>query len=83
MFFYAVAGYKFAYFIVFTTLSTFLTALWIERVSLRSKKLLKEKKKEWDREYKKKYKNKIKTQKRLIMALALVINFGILAFLKY
>ena len=43
MFFYAVAGYKFAYFIVFTTLSTFLTALWIERVSLRSKKLLKEK----------------------------------------
>ncbi len=83
MFFYAVAGYKFAYFIVFTTLSTFLTALWIEHVSLRSKKLLKEKKKEWDREYKKKYKNKIKTQKRLIMALVLVINFGILAFLKY
>ncbi|MEE1171393.1 MAG: MBOAT family O-acyltransferase [Ruminococcus sp.] len=83
MFFYAVAGYKFAYFIVLTALSTFLTALWIERVSLRSKKLLKENKKEWDREYKKKYKNKIKTQKRLIMALALVINFGILAFLKY
>lgn len=83
MFFYAVAGYKFAYFIVLTALSTFLTALWIERVSLRSKKLLKEKKKEWDREQKKKYKNKIKNQKRLIMALALVVNFGILAFLKY
>ena len=83
MFFYAAAGYKFAYFILFTTLTTYLTALWITRVSERSKKLLKEKKKEWDREQKKQYKNKIKIQKRLIMTLALVINFGILAFLKY
>ena len=55
MFFYAAAGYKFAYFILFTTLTTYLTALWITRVSERSKKLLKEKKKEWDREQKKQY----------------------------
>ena len=83
VFFYAVIGYKLAYFILFTTLSTYLIALWIERVASNSKKLLKEKKKEWDRDQKKKYKNKIKTQKRLIMALCLVLNFGILAFLKY
>ena len=44
---------------------------------------MKEKKKEWDKDQKKKYKNKVKIQKRLIMTLALVINFGILAFLKY
>ena len=83
VFFYAVAGYKYAVFILFTALSTFLTGLWLSRVSANSKKLIKEKKKEWDREQKKKYKNKIKVQKRLILALALVLNFGILAFLKY
>ena len=83
VFFYIVCGYKFAFYILFTTLSTYLIALWIERVADKSKKLLKEKKKEWDRDQKKNYKNRIKVQKRLIMALALVINFGILAFLKY
>ena len=83
VFFYIVCGYKFAFYILFTTLSTYLIALWIERVADKSKKLLKEKKKDWDRDQKKNYKNKIKVQKRLIMALALVINFGILAFLKY
>ena len=83
VFFYIVCGYKFAFYILFTTLSTYLIALWIERVADKSKKLLKEKKKEWDRDQKKNYKNRIKVQKRLIMTLALVINFGILAFLKY
>ena len=44
VFFYAVAGYKYAFFILFTTLSTYLIALWISHVSAHSKKLLKEKK---------------------------------------
>ena len=83
MFFYAVAGYRFAFFILFTPLSTYLIALWIERISTQSKKLLKAKKSDWSRDQKKAYKNKIKVQKRLVMTLALVINFGILAFLKY
>ena len=82
-FFYLCAGYKFAAFILFTTISTYLFALWIERVSQKSKATVKENKAVWDREQKKKYKNKIKIQKRLIMALVLVLNFGILAFLKY
>ncbi len=83
VFFYAVAGYKFAAFILFTSLTTYLIGLWIEKVSVASKALLKAKKTDWDREQKKAYKNRIKIQKRLIMTLALVINFGILAFLKY
>ena len=83
LFFYAVAGYKFAAFILFTSLSTYLIGLWIEHVSVSSKAMLKSKKSEWDRDKKKTYKNRIKIQKRLIMTLALVINFGILAFLKY
>ena len=83
MFFYAVAGYKFAAFILITSVSTYFIALWLEKMTASSKKLLKEKKKEWSREEKKKYKNRLKVQKRLVMTLALVINFGILAFLKY
>lgn len=82
-FFYLCAGYKFAAFILFTTISTYLFALRIEKVSQKSKATVKENKSVWDREQKKKYKNKIKIQKRLIMALVLVLNFGILAFLKY
>ena len=83
MFFYAVAGYKYAAFILITSVSTYFIALWLEKMTASSKKLLKEKKKEWSREEKKKYKNRLKVQKRLVMTLALVINFGILAFLKY
>lgn len=83
VFFYLVAGCKYAMFILFTTLSTYLIALWIDKISKNSKAVLKKNKAEWGREDKKKYKNKIKVQKRLVMSLALVLNFGILAFLKY
>ncbi len=83
LFFYLVAGYKFVAFILFTTLSTYLIALLINKISKNSNATLKSKKAEWSRDEKKKYKNKIKIIKRLVMASALVINFGILAFLKY
>lgn len=83
IFFYLVAGYRYAMFILFTALSTYLIGLWVDRMSKNSKAVLKKNKAEWSREDKKKYKNKIKVQKRLVMSLALVLNFGILAFLKY
>lgn len=83
IFFYLVAGYKYAMFILFTAISTYLIGLWIDKISKNSKAVLKKNKVEWDRETKKKYKNKVKVQKRLVMAFALVLNFGILAFLKY
>ncbi len=81
--FYMFASYKFVAFILFTTISTYLIGLWIEKVAAKSKAKLKLNKAEWSREEKKKFKEKIKTRKRLIMTLALVLNFGILAFLKY
>ena len=83
IFFYLVAGYKYAMFILFTAISTYLIGLWIDKISKNSKAVLKKNKAEWDRETKKKYKNKVKVQKRLVMAFALVLNFGVLAFLKY
>lgn len=81
--FYCLAGYKYAVFILFTALSTMLIALWLDRVNTGAKETLKSKKGEWDREQKKAFKNKLKVRKRLIMALCLILNFGILAFLKY
>ena len=81
--FYLFAGYKYVAFILFTTVSTYLFALWINRIGVKSKETLKLNKQMWDRDKKKKYKNSIKHKKRLVMALVLVVNFGILAFLKY
>lgn len=81
--FYLFAGYKYVAFILFTTVSTYLFALWINRIGLKSKETLKLNKQTWDRDKKKKFKNSIKHKKRLVMALVLVVNFGILAFLKY
>lgn len=83
VFFYAVAGYRYAAFILFTTASTYVAALWIERLAKNSRALLKAKKGEWSRDEKKKHKSRVDRNKRLILALALVLNFGILAYLKY
>lgn len=81
--FYLFAGYKYVAFILFTTVSTYLFALWINRIGEKSKETLKLNKQTWDKDKKKKFKNSIKHKKRLVMALVLVVNFGILAFLKY
>lgn len=81
--FYLFAGYKYIAFILFTTVSTYFIARWLDRISRQSKEKLKVNKKDWDRETKKQFKNKTKRNKRLVMSLCLVLNFGILAFLKY
>lgn len=81
--FYLFAGYKYVAFILFTTVTTYLFALWINRIGVKSKETLKLNKQTWDKDKKKKYKNSIKHKKRFVMALVLVVNFGILAFLKY
>lgn len=81
--FYCLASYKYAMFILFTALSTMLFAIWIEKVNNNGKALLKARKGDWDREQKKAFKNRQKVKKRWIMALCLILNFGILAFLKY
>ena len=81
--FYCLASFKYAAFILFTALSTMLIGIWLEKVSNHAKFELKKNKSEWDREQKKEFKNKLKIKKRWIMAFCLILNFGILAFLKY
>ena len=81
--FYLFAGYKYIAFILFTTVCTYLSALWTERVTDRTKEYLAGNKDSLSRDEKKAVKEKAKRQKRGILALTLVVNFGILAFLKY
>lgn len=81
--FYAICSYKYIAFIIFTSLSAFFGALWISKKSKVSKKTIKENKGIWSKEEKSAFKEKTIKSKRLMLALILVLNFGILFVLKY
>ena len=81
--FYLFAGYKYIFFIVFTTLTTYGAALLIDQTLKKQKLTLKEHKADWDKAQKKVFKAKNKAKMRLMMIAMVVINLGILAFLKY
>jgi len=81
--FYLLAGYRYAFFVLFTTISTYASAIVIDRIAAKAKEELKIHKQEWDRDQKRAFKNQIGKKKRVIMVCTLVVNFGILGFLKY
>ena len=82
-YFYLLTGYRFAVYILFTTTTTYLSALWMDSIAQKAKQTLEENKKIWDRERKKAFKATVKQQKLRILTATLVLNFGILVFLKY
>lgn len=82
-FFYLFAGYRYVAYILITTVSTYYAALLIDRIARKSKEVLKEHKADWDKEQKKQFKADTKKRKQLIVTLTVVLNLGILAFLKY
>lgn len=82
-YFYLLVSFRLAGFILFTTVSTFWGALWMERIAGQAKETLSEHKKDWDRETKKAFKAQVSRRKRRILTAILVVNFGILVFLKY
>ena len=79
---FASGGKQALAFILITTLSTWLGALIIGRIGERNKAQLKERK-DLDREEKKKLKAAARSRQRLFFLLTLMLNFGILALLKY
>ena len=70
-------------FMVAASLVIYLAALAMEYIQDKSDVYLKEHKAEIDREQKKKLKNSVKHKKRIILVIAMIINFGVLAVLKY
>ena len=81
--FYLLAGYRYAAYILLTTLSTYLAGILLDKLSGEAKEVLALHKKEWDRDRKKAYKQEMTRKKRRIVTGVLVLNFGILGFLKY
>lgn len=81
--FYLFAGYRYVGFLLLTTLTTYFAALLIDLALKKQKKVLKEHKAQWDKEQKKAFKAKNKVKMRLILVGVVLLNLGILAFLKY
>ena len=78
--FYWLCSKKLIVYMLVTTISIYLLALWMGKIDSKTKELCK---KEQDRAVKKQLKHKAKTKKKWIVFLAVLINFGILISLKY
>ncbi len=70
-------------FIGVTTVTTYGTALWMEKINTTQKAYLAEHKAELDKEQKKAYKAKMKSKKWAVLLCGLLLNLGILAVTKY
>lgn len=74
---------KYIIYMLVTTLTTYVGAVVIENLMIEQKRVVKSHKEDWDKEQKKAYKNKMGAKRRWILIGVLVLNFGILGFLKY
>lgn len=70
-------------FIIFTISTTYGCARWIQSMLEHQNAVVKAHKGEWDRETRKKYKERGLHKRMAVLFLGLILNFGILGFLKY
>lgn len=82
-FFYAYNSFRYCAFILLSILSIYAASRLIDNIGNETRAFLKSKKDEWSRDERKAYKEKAEKKRRRIVALALVLNFGILFILKY
>ena len=81
--FYAFSNLRYFVFILFTTTTSYLLGIRIERIRSAAKQILAENKLSWDKGQKKSFKAQTEKRTHRVMILALVMNFGILFVLKY
>jgi len=81
--FYYIAGPEYFFYILTTTLTVYLTALFVENIEKNTKAYLKEHKEELSKEEKKNYKDGQKQKKLIPLVICILINLGILAVVKY
>lgn len=74
---------KGAVFLVFTTITVYITGIVLENIQRKADAYLAENKQSLQKEEKKRYKNRIKHEKRIVLVITLVLNFGMLAVIKY
>ena len=81
--FYSIAGTRYVIYIAITTLSTYYISYRLNNIQVVQSTYLKEHKEILDREEKKAYKVSMKRKQRSLLVICLIINFGVLAVLKY
>ena len=79
-FFYLYASVKFLAFILITTVSSWLGALWIQRLHRQEEMVTKD---DRDPDVRRLKKQALKKKRKRILIAVLVLNFGVLLFLKY
>ncbi len=82
-FFYCYGGWKFPLYMMITTVSVWYAGCLIGKRTAETKKIVKEHKEDWSKDERKAFKAKAEKSNRIIIFLAVLLNFGILAFFKY
>lgn len=83
MFYYVFVCKFYVGFILFTIVSTYTIARIIDKMLIDQKAVIKAHKEEWDRPTRKAYKEKVRKKRSFLLIVGVILNFGILAFLKY
>lgn len=81
--YYIICCNKYTFYLIATTAMAWVGGLIMDRLTVNCAAAVERNKEQWDKEQRKKYKAKVQSGKRAVMAAVLVLNFGILAFLKY
>lgn len=81
--FYCFSGIKHLIYITVTSLSTYLASIMLNRIQKEQADYLKENKESLSREERKSYKAAMKSRQKKWLVLCMLLNFGILAVLKY
>lgn len=81
--FYAVCSWKWMVFIIGTTFTTYAGARGLQSITDNGTAVLRENRGQWSSTEKKDHKHKVLCRKRRVLTGVLLLNFGILAFLKY
>lgn len=81
--YYLIICNKYIVYMLVTTMTTYLGARGMDALLAHGKGILAQHKTEWSREDKKLFKKKNLAKRRAVMLVVLLLNFGILGFLKY
>ena len=81
--FYAYTGWYYLAFLLYSTLVTFLTGLWLGHTETRAAAVLAQTGADWSRQEKKAFNQKTARKKRGILLVGLLLNLGMLIVLKY
>lgn len=81
--FYLIVCLKYVGFLLLTTLTTYCSARGIDRIAAHAKETLQQNHEAWSSDERKLYKKQAAKRKKRLMVATLLLNFGILAVLKY